>query len=104
MGVRQLEQWGAVEKVWIKGDRKDYYRACDGLGAIVKNAVFDLAGKRMADAAALLDEVERKLVQGDFDGDAEAASFLRRRVENVRAFHRKAQGVWESVIVKILLR
>ena len=24
MCVRQLEQWGAVSKIWIKGDRKDY--------------------------------------------------------------------------------
>lgn len=22
MGVRQLEQWSALEKVWVKGDRK----------------------------------------------------------------------------------
>ena len=27
MSVRQLEQWGAVRRVWVKGERKDYYEA-----------------------------------------------------------------------------
>lgn len=25
--VRELEKWGAVRKVWVKGSRKDYYEA-----------------------------------------------------------------------------
>ena len=36
--VRQLEQWGAVRKIWVKGDRKDYYEANDWFGQILKNA------------------------------------------------------------------
>ncbi|MFQ6041123.1 MAG: GbsR/MarR family transcriptional regulator [Candidatus Poribacteria bacterium] len=27
VSVRQLQKWKAVKKVWIKGDRKDYYQA-----------------------------------------------------------------------------
>jgi DNA-binding transcriptional regulator GbsR (MarR family) len=36
MGVRQLEQWGAVQRVWVKGDRKDFYTANDYFGQIVR--------------------------------------------------------------------
>ena len=25
--IRAIERWGMVEKVWVKADRKDYYRA-----------------------------------------------------------------------------
>src|SRR6266478_4445136 len=25
--VRQLERWSAVKRVWVQGDRKDYYEA-----------------------------------------------------------------------------
>ena len=49
MCVRQLEQWGAVKKIWVKGDRKDYYEANEWFGQIVKNALMDTIGKRMAD-------------------------------------------------------
>jgi DNA-binding transcriptional regulator GbsR (MarR family) len=27
INIRSLERWGMVEKVWVKADRKDYYRA-----------------------------------------------------------------------------
>jgi len=27
MNIRELEKWGAVRKVWVKGSRKDYYQA-----------------------------------------------------------------------------
>ncbi|OVE74449.1 hypothetical protein BVX94_00240 [bacterium B17] len=57
--VRQLEQWGAVKKVWIKGDRKDYYEASDWFGKILKNALQDTVGKKMKSYANLLQEVEQ---------------------------------------------
>ena len=47
MGVRQLEQWSAVSKVWVKGDRKDYYAANDWFGQILKSALVDTIGKKM---------------------------------------------------------
>jgi len=60
IGVRQLEQWAAVEKIWVKGDRKDYYQANDAFGRIVRNAMFDLAGERMENSAGLLSESKWK--------------------------------------------
>lgn len=27
MNIRELENWGAVRKVWVKGSRKDFYQA-----------------------------------------------------------------------------
>ena len=62
MGVRQLEQWGAVQRVWVKGDRKDYYTANDYFGQIVRNIATDLMGKRLASLSASLDAAERELL------------------------------------------
>lgn len=105
MGVRQLEQWGALEKVWVKGDRKDYYRARDAFGKILKNVVRDLAGKRIESSAALLKEVEADLKQRTLKGKKPSGEdqFIRERIERIRAFQNKAQGMWDSVIIKLLL-
>lgn len=105
MGVRQLEQWGALAKVWVKGDRKDYYRARDNFGTIIKNAIRDLAGKRMEHSATLLNEVESGL-KGLGGGRASSSddAFLRDRVERMRAFQNKMQGLWDSVLVKMLMK
>jgi DNA-binding transcriptional regulator GbsR (MarR family) len=62
MGVRQLEQWGAVQRVWVKGDRKDFYTANDYFGQIVRNIATDLMGKRLASLSASLDAAEGELL------------------------------------------
>jgi DNA-binding transcriptional regulator GbsR (MarR family) len=37
--VRELEKWGAVRQVWIKGDRKDYYEAEVDFPRIIKEGI-----------------------------------------------------------------
>ncbi|MCX7590660.1 MAG: hypothetical protein N2255_03425 [Kiritimatiellae bacterium] len=101
MGVRQLEQWGAVRKVWVKGDRKDYYEANDWLGRILKTAVLDTVGKKLAAYRSLLDGVEAQLAHlSDTDGEGR---FIRERVEHLRRFHGRLQKLWQNPIVQTLL-
>ena len=102
--IRQLEQWGAVKKVWIRGDRKDYYEANEWLGHIVKNAVLDTVGAKMASYQQLLEEMNVELSElqaRGADGDAE---FIRERIGHLRAFQEKAQKAWNSPIVRMLLK
>ena len=101
-GVRQLEQWGAVRKVWVRGDRKDYYEASDWFGQIVKNAVLDTVGKKISSYAFLLEQVESELAS--MPGDDEEGEFIRERVAALRAFQKKAQSVWSKPIIRRLLR
>jgi DNA-binding transcriptional regulator GbsR (MarR family) len=101
-GVRQLEQWGAVRKVWIRGDRKDYYEANDWLGRILKNAFADTAGKKLAAYSFLLDEV-----QGDLDHLASAngqGEFIKARIEHLRLFSARAHQFWNNPFLQTLLK
>ena len=104
MGVRQLEQWGGLEKLWVKGDRKDYYRARDTFGRIIKNAIVDLIGKRMEISASLLDEVEEELLERKRKNGKQTAEekFVRSRMKKIREFQKKAQTIWDGFIVKLL--
>lgn len=104
MGVRQLEQWGALEKVWVKGDRKDYYRANDLFGRIVKNVILDLAGKRIESSSALLDTVEVELEQKRKTGLTDDDVFVVGQIAKIREFQKKARGMWDGVLLKMLLR
>jgi len=113
-GVRQLEQWGAVRKVWVKGDRKDYYEASDWFGRVLKNAVLDMVGKKMSSYTSLMEEVESDLARlpapnrtggpaGIAGGDGEGR-FIRERIARLRAFQKKAQWVWNKPMIRKLLR
>jgi DNA-binding transcriptional regulator GbsR (MarR family) len=98
MGVRQLEQWGAVRKVWVRGDRKDYYEANDWFGQIVRNAVLDTIAKKISSGAALLDSAEDMVLTERGDGQ-----FLRRRIKRLRDFQCKVQRAWNNPLLKRLL-
>lgn len=104
MGVRQLEQWNAVRKVWVRGDRKDYYEANDWLGEIVRNILRDTAGKRLQASTPLLDELKDDLTRNASGLSAPDRTFIDDRLQHLRDFHSKVQKVWNSPIVKMLLK
>ena len=120
MGVRQLEQWGAVQRVWVKGDRKDYYTANDYFGQIIRNIATDLMGKRLAALGQSLDAAEKELLscqvvelfsespQGQSlttkQPNNSATEFLRTRVRRLRGFQQKVNKTWNNPIVKLMLK
>jgi DNA-binding transcriptional regulator GbsR (MarR family) len=62
IAVRQLEQLGFVQRVWVRGDRKKYYRSADNIGSCIQQgflAVLQqkivLFGRELDNALALLD-------------------------------------------------
>ena len=99
MAVRQLEQWGAVRKIWVKGDRKDYYEANDWIGQILRNVIADTIGKRLVQSnGVLMDEESNGLIDADPD-----AEFIRSRLEHLQSFRARAKKVWENPLVRKLV-
>lgn len=112
MGVRQLEQWGAVQRVWVKGDRKDYYSANDYFGSIVRNVMADVMGKRLVSMSQLLDAADAVLGKAGETaartqhaaGTETDSDFLRVKVQRLREFQGKVQSVWNNPVVKLMLK
>jgi DNA-binding transcriptional regulator GbsR (MarR family) len=100
MCVRQLEQWGAVSKVWVKGDRKDYYEANDWFGKVLKNVLNDTVAKRFAHRDEFYEEIEESIAA--LNGDEDAA-FLKDRIAHIKKFESKANKLWANPMVKALL-
>lgn len=97
MSVRQLEQYGAVRKVWVKGDRKDYYVANDWFGRVMKNIMTDLIAKRFADRDSFYDSMYDLLEQTEADQDS---GFVRDRLDHIKAFENKAKAMWNNPFVQ----
>ncbi len=97
MCVRQLEQWDAVRKVQVDGDRRDYYVANPWFGRVLKNVLLDQVNKRFADRAAFYASQHERL-------DADAAkgldcTFIKDRLEHIQAFENKARNMWNNPLV-----
>ena len=101
MCVRQLEQWGAVKKVWVKGDRRDYYEANDWFGKVLKNVLNDTIAKRFAHREDFYRDVEEDLAEL---ADSDDRKFIEERVEHLRRFEDKAQKIWQNPMIKKFLR
>lgn len=76
---RRLKERGLIEKVWIPGDRKDYYKAAD-----------DIFGKAYANQINKMqkniDIAEKYLVQaGSLKNDD--AEYIRERMKMMKAFY-----------------
>jgi DNA-binding transcriptional regulator GbsR (MarR family) len=103
MAVRQLEQWGALRRVWIRGDRKVYYEASTLLGQVVRRMLAELVGRQMELADQLLEEAEKLLRTSATDGSKED-QFVRTRLQRFRLFRDKTRAVWNSGLVRRLLQ
>lgn len=105
MAARQLEQWGALRRVWLKGDRKDYFEATDEFGKIIRRALLEAIGQRMETADGLLKDAEslleaRRKKTEPLDGEW---AFLESRLRRFRVFRDRAQWLWDKFISSMLL-
>jgi DNA-binding transcriptional regulator GbsR (MarR family) len=99
MSVRQLEQWEAVRKIWIKGDRKDYYEATLGFGAIIRKVLADTFAVKMTSASTMIEEA-----MCDVHSNNGHSEFIKGRIEHLDAFRTRAAKVWENPLLQRLLK
>jgi len=87
VNVRELEKWGAARKVWVKGDRKDFYVAeLDTFKVIIERLRVGLS-RRMDEAIGAIKQAEEtaRQEQGRLnDEDQEKAKALRDRLEKAK--------------------
>jgi DNA-binding transcriptional regulator GbsR (MarR family) len=62
LNIRELENWGAVKKVWVKGSRKDFYEADMDIKKILASKLKSAVQKRISEVSLILEEA-KKLIQ-----------------------------------------
>jgi len=62
--VRELEKWGAVKQVWVRGSRKDFYEAEIDFMRIIKTGIIPFLRRKLNSSVVTIDE-SRKLLEGN---------------------------------------
>jgi len=95
IAVRQLEQLGLVRRVWVKGDRKKYYRSADNIGSGLQQGLLSflrqkvvLFGTELEGALAVLESVSPEV------NEKEEFLFLQQRMNRA--------GKLQKILLKIL--
>ncbi len=101
IACRQLESWGALHRVWQKGDRKDYYSAESDFSAILNNGLLASITKKL-DTARIQIERSLELLRQD-GGDDHQIAFLRERLKDAEKFRLKIRRIIDNPLVKRIL-
>lgn len=71
VNIRQLEKWGAVRNVWVKGSRKDFYQVNPDIKNVFLDNVKDAIRKRVDELSVLIEEFKQILETMDADTNEE---------------------------------
>jgi DNA-binding transcriptional regulator GbsR (MarR family) len=84
MTLAELQRWGVIRKVWIKGDRKDFYVAEGDLRKMVCRVLRERERSRIIDAVEAFEQALAVLKGKRFRGaDRMRATLQRERIEQL---------------------
>src|ERR1043166_150926 len=104
--VRQLERWAAVKRVWVKGDRKDYYEAETDFHAVLRHGFLATMRKKLETAGTQITHVEVTLkdtyagANGSGDKDMQ---IVVERLERAKQFQSKVHELLSNPLLDHLL-
>ncbi len=104
--VRQLERWSAVKRVWVQGDRKDYYEDETDFRAVLRHGLLATVRKKLDTAGLQISNVETSLKENRAKGNGKAhddLTVVMQRLEHAKKFHSKVQGLLSNPLLDHLL-
>ena len=93
VNIRELENYGAARRVWIKGSRKDYYQAETDIVKVIMDRIKSMAKGRLVEIDNMLDAAYRMLSSIEASGkdEQDRIEIFRQRLETLRSFQKKAK-------------
>ena len=104
--VRQLERWSAVKRVWVQGDRKDYYEAETDFHAVLRHGLLTTVRKKLDTAGSQINHVESSLRENRTKGNGKGhddLAVVMQRLEHAKKFHGKVQALLSNPLLDHLL-
>ncbi|MEM1157453.1 MAG: hypothetical protein AAF649_01110 [Verrucomicrobiota bacterium] len=91
MSVRQLADWGAVKRIWVKGDRKDYYQVVENQSQVIRAFLDNMLKPRLISSGGQLEEMEQQLDALPHKDPNEM--FYRKRITRLRQVHSRISKI-----------
>ena len=104
IAARQLESLGLLRRVWIKGERKLYYRTADDIGSALQNGLLSFLDRKVKATVGELDTAVDALTKAS-DGPADPeVAFLTARLKRAKVLGDRAVKVMDSPVLKFFAR
>jgi len=100
LNIRELEKLGLVKRVWIRGDRRDFYEAELDFEKVIRSGIIGAVKRRMEVVLDTVTETENLIEKARTSLDAEGrktAELYLKRLESVREIYKFAEGLLENI-------
>ena len=100
IAARQLEQLGLVRRVWVKGDRKNYYRSADNIAQALQQGLQTFFRQKVLTFGGELKQA-MSILEEDADNNSQEAVFLRQRIDRAFTLQQRIERVLNNPIWKL---
>ncbi len=104
VAARQLESLGLVSRVWVKGERKKYYRSAENIASALQQGLLstvrqkvEFFGGELDTSMELLDTASEQLETKDLE-------FLKQRVNRASKLQKRLNKVLGNPLVRLLTK
>lgn len=102
--IRALERWQAVRKVWIKGSRKDYYKANTNTLSIIANQLEQGMRQRGEELEKVIGKSKRSIANLKDVQSKEEIKNLEDKIKKIDKMHQKVNGLLKKLNLLQLLK
>ncbi len=101
MNMRALERWGMAKEVWVRGERKKYYKAESDMWQVIRNVLGSREQREVLLALQVLGDSVEKLQLAESELSAEElklAQYYLERIADLQSFFKFAQIALETIL------
>lgn len=104
INIRELERWGAVRNIWVKGSRKDYYEAESDVKKVFLAKIKSAIAKKIEETSSLMSEFNKAIgeINGNLNEEEKAMVKVYKdrlkKVEELRSLASKALSIADKLI------
>jgi DNA-binding transcriptional regulator GbsR (MarR family) len=94
VAARQLEQLGLVQRVWVKGDRKKYYRSAENIASALQQGLLSIVQQKIQQFGGELDVTLKLLANTKANSeDLQEIKFLQQRVGRAKKLQKRFNSI-----------
>jgi DNA-binding transcriptional regulator GbsR (MarR family) len=101
MNMRDLERWGMAKEVWVRGDRRKFYKAESDMWQVIRNVLGSREQREVLLALQVLGESIEKLQAAESElspEEQELARYYLDRIAELQGFFQFAQLALQAIL------
>ena len=101
IATRQLESLGLVQRVWLSGDKRSYYRTVENFAVALQHGILEMVRNKLRAGENDLDYVDECLKNAE---DSPEGDYLKNRIKRARYLKKRASAIINNPLLKLLSR